>query len=187
MKKYITAILGIAVAMNFASCSKEESEDKNKEEEKVETSEYITEEYCYIPSTKEEKEETKEYAKQKKLAEKWEARAENLMDYFNMKVAKIYKPFKNLDYTKMGMDDQMKVQKQMEEAQKNLVNTVGPVFVKKMKKIEDGFNKECPDYSGSPEFQNALNMMKQIESMLTTMGSAPAVEASAPTDSIATK
>ncbi len=172
MKKYLVSVLAMAMTLSFAACNNDASEAEGASGEEIESSEkYITEEYCFVPKTAEEKKEAKELAKQKKLAKKWEARAENVLEFINLQVAKAFKPFKDADMSNLSISEQQDMQAKMKDAEQNLVKTYGSRFVEKVQKIEDGYNKECPDLPPSQELQQAIQMKAQLETMLGQMDS----------------
>lgn len=162
MKTYINAILALAMTLGMASCSKDSDEADDEKEKTEKKSEFITEEYCFVPKTAEEKAEAKEYAKQKKAAEKWEARAENVMDYFNQKYYKAMRPFMEADSSPMTTEMQEKAQK----AQTEFIEKYGPAVVEKGNKIEEGFKKECPDIQPVGNLAQLFQFKKQLEQML---------------------
>lgn len=183
-------ILACAIAaFTLPACSssdKEDESDSKKAEKEELSSGVITEEYCFVPKTEDEIKEAKEIQRQKKLEEKWVARAENVLDYFNIKANKVLAPYRKLDFGSLPMQEQTRIAQEIQDAQNSLIKTIGPKFVEKAKKIQEGYEKDCPDIAPDEKLTQLFQILSQMESQLKAMDAAPvpAQDVAVPTDSI---
>ena len=147
--KFQHLILACAIAaFTLPACSSsdkdEDSESKKSEKEEL-SSDVITEEYCFVPKTEDEIKEAKEIQRQKKLEEKWVARAENVLDYFEIKANKVMAPYKNLEFGNMSMQEQKRISQEIQDIQQSFIKNYGAKLVEKANKIKEGYEKDCPD------------------------------------------
>lgn len=180
INRLILAFAAAAVVFALPACSKSEDSksDSDAKESKL-SSDVITEEFCFVPSDADEKKEAAEFEKQKELSEKWEARAENVLDYFNRKVTKAMMPYRDLDPANLSAEEQQKISQEIQQAQTNLVNTYGSAIVEKAGKIEEGFKKECPLMQPGEKLSQLLQISNSLKTMLqsSTQGESNAPEA----------
>ncbi len=106
---------------------------------------------------------------QEQYAESWYAQAEKAFGDFQGKIEQAFAKYKNLDPSKMSMQEQMKAQEEMQKIQETLVT--GPdakKFVETMNAIEAGLAKQCPDVNTqeNQQYMQANQMKMQIESMM---------------------
>lgn len=187
--KFQHLILACAVAaFTLPACSSsdkdEDSESKKSEKEEL-SSDVITEEYCFVPKTEDEIKEAKEIQRQKKLEEKWVARAENVIDYFERKANKIMAPYKNLEFGNMSMQEQKRISQEIQDIQQSFIKNYGTKLVEKANKIKEGYEKDCPDLSPNEKLAQLLQLSAGLEAQLKMMDTeAPAQDVAVPTDSI---
>lgn len=182
-------ILACAIAtLTLPACSssdKEDESDSKKAENEEFSSDVITEEYCFVPKTEDEIKEAKEIQRQKKLEEKWVARAENVLDYFEIKANKVMAPYKNLELGKMSMEEQKRISQEIQDAQQSFIKNYGTKLVEKANKIKEGYEKDCPDIVPDEKLTQLFQILAGLESQLKTMGTeVPAQDNAVPTDSI---
>lgn len=183
-------ILACAIAaFTLPACSssdKEDESDSKKAENEEFSSGVITEEYCFVPKTEDEIKEAKEIQRQKKLEEKWVARAENVLDYFNIKANKVMAPYKNLEFDNMSMQEQKRISQEILDIQQSFIKNYGAKLVEKANKIKEGYEKDCPDIAPDEKLTQLFQILTQMESQLKAMDAAPvpAQDVAVPTDSI---
>ena len=118
--KFQHLILACAIAVfTLPACSssdKNDDSDSKKSEKEELSSDVITEEYCFVPKTEDEIKEAKEIQRQKKLEEKWVARAENVLDFFNIKANKIMAPYRKLDFDNISTQEQTRISQEIQDA-----------------------------------------------------------------------
>ena len=187
--KFQHLILACAIAaFTLPACSSsdkdEDSESKKSEKEEL-SSDVITEEYCFVPKTEDEIKEAKEIQRQKKLEEKWVARAENVLDYFEIKANKVMAPYNNLEFGNMSMQEQKRISQEIQDIQQSFIKNYGAKLVEKANKIKEGYEKDCPDLAPDEKLAQLFQTLVSLEAQLKMMDTeVPAQDESVPTDSI---
>ena len=165
------AIIAV-ISTVFAACDHSvgtDAKDAPNTETETKDEDRYDKEYCMVMTSEQDKKDFAEFKKQKAKAEKWERRAEDLNEVFNLLVNRSFAKYKDLDPSKLSTEEQTKIQEEMQTAQETLVKTYGKEFIEKATKIHDGFNKECPLVNSQQILQ--MDQMKlQIESMLKSYG-----------------
>ena len=187
--KFQHLILACAIAVfTLPACSssdKNDDSDSKKSEKEELSSDVITEEYCFVPKTEDEIKEAKEIQRQKKLEEKWVARAENVLDFFNIKANKIMAPYRKLDFDNISTQEQTRISQEIQDAQQSFIKNYGTKLVEKANKIKEGYEKDCPDLTPDEKLSQLFQLSAGLEAQLKTMGSeVPTQDESVPTDSI---
>lgn len=187
--KFQHLILACAIAaFTLPACSssdKNDDSDSKKSEKEELSSDVITEEYCFVPKTEDEIKEAKEIQRQKKLEEKWVARAENVIDYFEIKANKVMAPYKNLDYSKLSTEEQNRISQEIQDIQQSFIKNYGAKLVEKANKIKEGYEKDCPDISPNEKIAQLFQLSAGMEAQLKMMDTeVPAQDVAVPTDSI---
>lgn len=106
---------------------------------------------------------------QEQYAEAWNAQVEAALDDFETKANAVMAPYKNLEFGTMTMQEQMKMQQEIQDVQQKFITEEGKVFVDKMTVIENGFKAQCPDVTPDEKMSQAMQMKAGLEAQLKMM------------------